>query len=77
MTDLHFANMISSVRTGDKLHSPIADINVSITALQLANISYFVNRELEIDTASGHIRNDSEAMKMWGRTYQPGWEPAV
>jgi predicted dehydrogenase len=77
MTNLHFANMISSIRTGEKLHSPIADINISITALQLANISYFVNRELEIDTTTGHIRNNSEAMKLWGRSYQPGWEPTV
>jgi predicted dehydrogenase len=77
MTNLHFANMISSIRTGEKLHSPIADINISITALQLANISYFVNRELEIDSTNGHIKNDAEAMKLWSRTYQHGWEPMV
>jgi len=77
MTDLHFANMISSIRTGEKLHSPIDDINISITSLQLANISYFAGRELAVDTATGHIKNDPEAMKMWERSYQPGWEPTI
>ncbi len=77
MTDLHFANLIGGIRNGEKLHSPISDINISITNLQLANISYFVSRELEVNTTTGHIINDAEAMKMWGRTYQPGWEPTV
>jgi predicted dehydrogenase len=77
MTNAHFANLISAVKTGEKLHSPIYDINVSITSLQLANISYFVQRELEIDTATGHVKNDPDAMKLWSRPYEPGWEPRV
>ena len=77
MTNAHFANLINAVKKGDKLHSGISDINISITSLQLANISYFMNRELEIDTITGHVKNDSEAMKLWGREYQKGWEPKV
>jgi predicted dehydrogenase len=77
MTNAHFANLIRAIKTGDKLHSDISDINVSITSLQLANISYFVNRELEVDSATGHVKNDPEAMTLWGREYEKGWEPKI
>ncbi|ADV83501.1 Gfo/Idh/MocA family protein [Terriglobus saanensis] len=77
MTDEHFANFIRAIRTGEKLHSDIHDINLSITSLQLANISWMVNRELDIDTTTGHVKNDAEAMKLWGRSYEKGWEPKV
>ena len=31
----------------------------------------------KIDPANGHIVGDAEAMKLWSRTYEPGWAPAV
>ncbi len=77
MTDLHFGNLINAIRNGEPLHSPIEVANVSVTILQLSNIAYFVNRELKLDTKDGHIANDPEAMKMWARTYQKGWEMRV
>lgn len=77
MTNLHFANLISGIRTGEALHSPIREIDISITALQLANIAYFVGRNLKIDQTTGHVQNDSQAMSLWSRTYEPGWEPKV
>jgi predicted dehydrogenase len=77
MTDAHFLNLIRAIKTGEKLHSHIADINISITSLQLANVSWMVNRELTLDTTNGHIKNDPEAMKLWGRDYEKGWEPKV
>jgi hypothetical protein len=43
--------------------------------LQLSNIAWEVNRELHLDTKDGRIQNDPEAMKMWGREYEKGWEP--
>ena len=77
MTNAHFANFISAIKTGEALHSPIEEINVSITSLQLANISWIVGRELNIDTANGHVKNDPEAMKLWSREYEKGWEPKI
>ena len=77
MTDLHFENLINGIRNGEKLHSPIPIANVSVTMLQISNIAYFVNRELKLDTKTGHIKGDSEAMEMWGRTYEKGWEMGV
>jgi predicted dehydrogenase len=75
MTDLHFANLIAGIRQDEKLHAPIAVGNVSVTMLQLSNIAWETGRELHLDSADGKIQNDSEAMKMWGRTYEKGWEP--
>ncbi|QHN04191.1 Gfo/Idh/MocA family oxidoreductase [Granulicella sp. WH15] len=77
MTDAHFANFIASIRTGEKLHSPIEVGNVSVTMLQLSNISWEVKRDLKIDTTTGHILNDNEAMTHWSRTYEKGWEVHV
>ena len=77
MTDAHFANFIAAVRTGAPLNAPITVGNVAVTMLQLANIAWFVNRELNLDSSDGKIRDDAEAMKYWDREYQPGWEPKV
>lgn len=77
MTDAHFANFIAGIRTGAKLNQPIEVGNVAVTMLQLSNIAWKVNRELHLDTTDGKIQGDAEAMKMWGRDYQPGWAPRV
>ena len=75
MTVAHFANFIAAVRKGEKLNSPIAVGNVAVTMLQLSNVAWEVNRELQLDTKDGKILDDLEAMKMWGRDYEPGWAP--
>jgi hypothetical protein len=75
MTDAHFANFIAAIRKGDKLNAPVSVGNVSVTMLQLSNIAWEVNRELEIDVTDGHIQHDAEAMKMWSREYEKGWAP--
>ena len=77
MTDLHFANFIDGIRKGTPLNSPIPVANVSVTMLQISNMAYFVNRELKLDTQTGHVLNDPEAMKLWGRDYEKGWEVRV
>jgi predicted dehydrogenase len=77
MTDAHFANFIAAIRTGAKLNAPVAVGNVAVTMLQLSNIAWRVNRELNLDPADGKIRNDPEAMKFWDREYEPGWAPKV
>jgi len=77
MTDAHFANFIAGIRSGEKLNAPISVGNVAVTMLQLSNISWEVSRELHLDTKDGHIQDDPEAMKMWGREYEQGWAPSV
>jgi len=75
MTDAHFANFIAAIREGEKLRAPVSVGNVAVTMLQLSNIAWEVSRELNIDAADGHIQNDAEAMKLWGREYEKGWAP--
>jgi hypothetical protein len=45
--------------------------------LHLGNIAWRVGRELHLDPANGHIKGDKDAMKLWKREYQKGWEPLV
>ena len=75
LTDAHFANFIAGIRKGEKLNAPISIGNVSVTMMQLSNIAWEVNRELQIDAGDGKILHDPEAMKMWGREYEKGWAP--
>jgi len=77
MTDAHFANFIAGIQRGEKLHAPIEVGNVAVTMLQLSNIAWEVGRELHLDTADGKILKDAEAMKLWGREYEKGWEPHI
>jgi predicted dehydrogenase len=77
MTDAHFANFIGGIRKGEKLNAPIAVGNVAVTMLQLSNIAWEVGRELHLATKDARIQDDPEAMKMWGRDYEKGWEPHV
>lgn len=77
MTDAHFANFIDGIRKGEKLRTPIEVGNVAVTMLELSNIAWEVQRELKLDPRDGRIQDDPEAMKLWGREYQPGWEPHV
>jgi predicted dehydrogenase len=71
----HFANFINAIDAGEKLQSPYAEIAKSVMLCHLGNISYRTGRSLNIDNKTGHILNDSEAMKFWAREYEKGWEP--
>ena len=75
MTDAHFGNFIAAIKKGEALHAPIAVGNVAVTMLQLSNVAWETGRELHLDPADGKIRNDEDAMKLWGRTYENGWAP--
>lgn len=74
MTDAHFANFIAGIRKGEKLNAPIAVGNVAVTMLQLSNIAWIKQRELHLDPKDGRILDDSEAMRLWSREYEKGWE---
>jgi hypothetical protein len=41
-----------------------------------ANIAYRIGKPFEVDTETGRIF-DREGMKLWKRTYEPGWEPVI
>jgi predicted dehydrogenase len=74
MTTKHFGNLINGIRDGEKLHSPISEGNISVTMLLLSNIAWKTNRVLRLNPENAHILDDPQAMSMFGREYEKGWE---
>ena len=74
---LHIQNFFDGIRKGSQLNSDIVSGHQSTLLVQLGNIAQRTGRTLNIDPTNGHILNDKEAMKLWSREYQPGWEPKV
>jgi predicted dehydrogenase len=74
---LHMKNFIDAIRTGSPLSSPIAEAHKTVALPHLGNIAQRLGRSLDCDKSDGHILHDDEAMKLWRRDYEPGWEPQV
>jgi predicted dehydrogenase len=78
MDGLHIMNFINTIRgTASLQHQPIQEGAKSTLLGHLANISYRVNTPLTLDEKSGRILNNTEAMKLWERQYEKGWEPKI
>ena len=77
LDQLHFANFIDAVRNGTPPNCPATEGHNTVALLHLGNISWRTGRGLHCDTTNGHILNDHDAMKLWRRQYEPGWEPKV
>ena len=74
---VHVANFLNNVRSRQ---IPLADAlngHKSTLWVQLGNIAQRVGHTLNIDSITGHIKGDSEAMKLWIRDYAKGWAPKV
>jgi predicted dehydrogenase len=74
---MHVKNFIDAVQSGVPLNSPISEGHKSVAMLHLGNISQRVGRTLNCSAVDGHIAGDADAMKLWRRDYEPGWEPAA
>ena len=74
---LHIQNFFDGIKKGTQVVSDIDGGYKSTLLMQLGNISQRTGRTLNIDTKNGHILNDEDAMKLWSRTYEPGWEPKI
>ena len=70
----HIQNFLDSIREDTPLNSNLDDGHKSVLLCHLGNISQKMGRALSIDSKNGRILNDPEAMKMWGREYEFGWE---
>ena len=77
--EFHIANFLAAIRNDKPLDlaAEIAEGHKSTLLCHLGNISQRVGRSLSCDPRNGHILNDKEAMELWGREYEPGWEPKV
>ncbi|WP_139959697.1 Gfo/Idh/MocA family oxidoreductase [Flavicella sediminum] len=70
----HVQNLFHTIRGKANLNAPIDDASKSMAMVHYANIAYRINKGFDIDNKSGLIYN-KEAMALWSRTYEPGWEP--
>ncbi|MEX2216720.1 MAG: Gfo/Idh/MocA family oxidoreductase [Phycisphaeraceae bacterium] len=79
----HFEDFLSCIRavgTDGPTKLPNADIergHRSTLLCHLGNIAYRTGRTLNCDPKNGHIKDDKEAMGLWSREYEKGWEPKV
>ncbi|MEE4215730.1 MAG: Gfo/Idh/MocA family oxidoreductase, partial [Bacteroidales bacterium] len=71
---LHMYNFLEGIRRGARLNAPVDDGAVSVNLCHMGNISQKVGRMIEIDTLTGRVVNDDEAIALMQRDYEPGWE---
>ncbi|MEN0048699.1 MAG: Gfo/Idh/MocA family oxidoreductase [Bacteroidota bacterium] len=77
LDDLHMDNFCNGIRKGEMLNSPIEDGNISNLMPHLANIAQECSAVIHTDPDTGHIIGNQKAQAMWGREYEPGWEPKI
>jgi len=75
----HIVNFLSAIRDDQplSLNAEIEGGHKSTLLCHLGNIAHRTGRTITCDTSNGHILDDSEAMALWQREYEPGWEPKV
>ncbi len=75
----HLTNFVEAIRNDApmSLNAEIAKGHKSTLLCHLGNIAHRTGRTLNCDSANGHIQGDDEAMALWARDYEKGWEPKV
>lgn len=71
----HAHNFLEAIRGKATLAAEIEGGHVSTQMAHLSNIAWKTGRALVVDPNTGQVRNDADAQAMWGRQYEPGWEP--
>ncbi|QCW99487.1 twin-arginine translocation signal domain-containing protein [Aggregatimonas sangjinii] len=69
----HTVNFFDAIRGKAALTSPIDQGVTSQLLTHYANIASRIDNSFEVDEKTGRIFN-REAMKLWSRSYEPGWE---
>src|SRR5690554_280178 len=76
MTTDHVINFYEAARGKEKLTAPIDDASISMAMVHYSNIAYRIGKGFDIDEKNGRMY-DRDAMKLWSREYEPGWEPTL
>lgn len=76
LSTLHAVNFFDTIRGKAELTSPIEMGAVSQMLTHYANISSRIGKGFDVDAVTGRIY-DRDAMKLWSREYEPGWEPKL
>jgi len=77
LTKLHIANFLAAVRGDATPAAPIAEGHKTQLLCHLGNIAQRTSGVVHCDPQTGRIIDDAEAMALWSREYEPGWEPEV
>jgi hypothetical protein len=73
----HITNFLECIKSGKRPNGDIEIGHKSVLLCQLGNIALRTGRVLNCDQKNGHILNDNEAMQLWRREYEKGWEITV
>ena len=75
----HIIDFLTAIRTDkpQQLNSEINEGHKSTLLCHLGNIAQRTRRSLTCSSKDGHIIGDKDAMKLWKRDYENGWEPKV
>ena len=73
----HVRDFLESIRSGRPPNADIAIHQPSTLMPLLGNIAYRLQRDLNCDPRTGRVVDHPEADALWGREYEPGWEPKV
>ena len=76
MTTGHVVNWFDTIRGKGTLTSHIAEGVISQALVHYSNIASRINKGFDIDDKTGRMF-DRDAMALWSREYEPGWEPTV
>jgi len=77
LTVNHIINLVEAIRNGIVLNAPIADASISTMLCHYGNIAQEVGGSIAIDSSSGKIHNNTDALSYWKREYEQGWEPKI
>lgn len=73
----HVANFMEAAKNSSRPNADIEDAHKSTLLCHLGNIAYRVGRTLKTDAKNGHIVDDADAAKLWGKEYRPEFEALV
>ena len=75
----HQDDFLAAIRndTPLSLALEIQEGHKSTLLCHLGNIAHRTGRALRCSPRDGHIQGDPTAMQLWGRAYEPGWQPEV
>ena len=73
----HLLNFLDCIRTGRRPNADIEEGHKSTLLCHLGNIAYRTGSTLHLDPETHKIVDNKHADNLWGREYEPGWEPKV
>ena len=76
LDNYHMLNFIEAIQKDQALNSPIDEAHKSNLLCHLGNMAQAKGGSLKIDEKTGQPLDD-QAMSLWSREYEPGWEPVV